>query len=69
MTEKWYSCPKCGSPIIIRDEFQISNGTEVWRTCYCDQCGFTWNEVLGFHFNEDFTTGEILDEDGDILDN
>ena len=66
---KWYACPKCGGRQIIKNDFEISNGVEVWQTLYCDSCGFTWNEVFAFSHNEDFTDGTALDEDGNPLDN
>ena len=60
MSELQNACPKCGKERIM-GEYANWDGNEIWRTVYCQDCGFKWNEIYTFSHNEDVNNCKKLD--------
>ena len=64
------TCPKCNSDMIEFGSTQYDDGC-AWVTVQCTEfdCGFSWNEVYKFAWNETTDTCEEIDKNGNVIKN
>lgn len=64
MADQFEVCPKCqGKNFNFEFDDWESDSIFVWRKITCS-CGFSWNEVYKFDYNENPITFYALDETG-----
>jgi hypothetical protein len=66
MSNEYVVCPKCQGELNA-EGFQ-TDSEDAWRLVTCRKCGFAYNEVYSFHWNESADGAHELDKNGNVVE-